>query len=91
MAQAKEETITFKADPGLAELLRRVPNRSEFIRRALLAQLDSVCPLCQGTGHLSPDQKNHWERFARDHHIVQCRSCHEYHLECDLKEEHHEA
>jgi hypothetical protein len=91
MAKAKEETITFKADPALAELLKRVPNRSEFIRRAILSELGNICPLCQGSGHLTPDQKSHWERFSHHHHIVECESCHEYHLACDLKEDHHEA
>ncbi|WP_020611201.1 hypothetical protein [Sediminispirochaeta bajacaliforniensis] len=91
MAQQKEETITFKADPTLAELLRRVPNRSEFIRKALFAQLDNICPLCQGSGYLTPDQKNHWEKFSKHHHVVRCESCHEYYLSCDLKEDHHEA
>lgn len=91
MAQGKEETITFKADPALAELLRRIPNRSRFIREALLAQLDNTCPLCQGSGYLSPEQKRHWESFAKHHHIVQCTSCNEYYLSCDLKEDSHES
>lgn len=91
MAKGKEETITFKADPALAELLRRMPNRSEFIRKAVLGRLDNLCPLCQGSGYLTPDQKRHWENFSHHHHIVKCESCQEYHLSCDLKEAHHEA
>jgi hypothetical protein len=78
----KEEIITFKADAGLARALRGVPNRSEFIRTAILHALDSVCPLCGGTGILTPDQKRHWEEFSRDHRVEECSRCHAVHLVC---------
>ena len=82
MRRAKSEIITFKADESLSEALRGIPNRSEFIRAAVLAALDSVCPLCQGTGILSPEQKRHWTSFASDHSVQECRDCHELHLVC---------
>ena len=46
----KQEIITFKVDRELAELIKRIPNRSDFIRRAVLSALDNTCPLCQGSG-----------------------------------------
>ena len=82
MRRAKSEIITFKADESLSEALRGIPNRSEFIRAAVLAALDSVCPLCQGTGILSPEQKRHWTSFASDHSVQECGDCHELHLVC---------
>ncbi|MFP4638714.1 MAG: ribbon-helix-helix domain-containing protein, partial [Spirochaetaceae bacterium] len=76
--------ITFKVDDSLAEAMGGIRNRSEFIRRAILAALDSTCPLCQGTGILTPSQRGHWREFAEHHHVEQCDTCHETHLVCDV-------
>jgi hypothetical protein len=65
------------------ELLHGVRNRSEFIRTAILAALDGACPLCKGTGVLTPKQREHWLDFARDHAVKECDECHELHLICE--------
>ncbi|MBD3335293.1 MAG: CopG family transcriptional regulator [Candidatus Eisenbacteria bacterium] len=78
----KAEIITFKADQSLADALRRIPNRSEFIREALLRAMDSVCPLCHGTGSLTVNQKRHWNRFASEHSTIQCDRCQATYLVC---------
>ncbi len=78
-----ESVITFKADASLMEALRSIPNRSEFIRAAILAALDNHCPLCGGTGVLTPHQKTHWEAFAEHHPLRECSDCHEVHLVCE--------
>ncbi|MFZ5828865.1 MAG: CopG family transcriptional regulator [Planctomycetota bacterium] len=78
----KQEVITFKVDPALAHALQGVPNRSEFIRAALLAAIDHACPLCKGTGLLTPDQRRHWESFAKSHSIELCGDCAAVHLVC---------
>jgi hypothetical protein len=78
----KHDIITFKADDSLLEAMRGIPNRSEFIRAAILAALDSACPLCKGTGILTPDQRKHWERFAANHLLRECDDCHAVHLVC---------
>lgn len=83
MARQKSEIVSFKAEAALLEALRGLPNRSEFIRAALVAALDGACPLCKGTGILSPAQRTHWELFARDHQVRECADCHELHLVCD--------
>ena len=83
----KDEVITFKVDEGLAEALRHIPNRSEFIRRTLLAALENTCPVCNGTGRLSPHQKDHWQDFARHHSFTECADCHERHLVCARRKE----
>ncbi len=82
MSHSKQAIVTFKADESLVTALRAIPNRSAFIRTAVLAALDNLCPLCAGTGILSPDQKRHWERFAQDHRLEECCECHEFHLVC---------
>ena len=85
MRKPMTEIITFKADGALLEALRAIPNRSDFIRSAILAALENSCPLCQGTGFLSPEQRNHWEQFAADHAVSECEECHEIHLVCKRK------
>jgi len=82
MKRQKREIITFKVDQGLFEKLNALPNRSEFIRQAVLEALENICPLCQGTGFLSPNQKKHWEQFNTGHFLRQCDLCHEIYLVC---------
>ena len=62
--------------------MQGIQNRSEFIRAAILAALDSVCPLCKGSGILTPDQRRHWESFAKTHSLEECGDCHAVHLVC---------
>ncbi|MBP6875563.1 MAG: CopG family transcriptional regulator [Candidatus Eisenbacteria bacterium] len=81
-AERKWEVITFKADAALAKAMRSIPNRSEFIRAAILASLEGTCPLCGGTGTLSPDQHRHWRSFIGSHALVECDDCHAVHLRC---------
>ncbi len=83
MAQRKkQEIITFKVDPSLLEAMRGIENRSEFIRSAILSALDSVCPLCKGTGIFTPEQRVHWKKFAQSHATEECDECHAVHLVC---------
>lgn len=82
MAPPKDEIVTFKADRSLLAAMRGIPNRSAFIRSAILAALDSVCPLCAGTGVLSPEQRRHWKEFAKDHAVTECEECHQLRVVC---------
>jgi hypothetical protein len=81
-ARQKENVITFKADASLLDALKSVRNRSEFIRSAILAALDSYCPLCGGSGVLTPNQKRHWAEFVQHHPLRECDECHEVRLIC---------
>ncbi|MDH3890029.1 MAG: CopG family transcriptional regulator [candidate division Zixibacteria bacterium] len=78
----KSEMISFKVDESLRKAMSGIPNRSSFIRNAVIAALESSCPLCKGTGVLSAQQKKHWDTFAEDHTVRECRQCHEFHLVC---------
>jgi len=82
MPRKKTETISFKADPALLGAIDGIPNRSEFIRGAILAALENACPLCSGTGTLTPEQKRHWDEFAEDHPVRVCSHCHEPRIYC---------
>ena len=79
----KHEIISFKADQQLVEALKGIPNRSEFIRNAVLRAMDNICPLCQGTGILTPSQQEHWKEFTAHHKVVKCNDCEETYLACD--------
>ncbi|MBI5865974.1 MAG: CopG family transcriptional regulator [Planctomycetes bacterium] len=87
MSASRSEIVTFKADRSLLDALAGVPNRSEFIRNAVLAALQSVCPLCKGSGILTPNQRTHWDAFAADHGLAECSDCHEWHLICSSRPE----
>jgi hypothetical protein len=86
LARKKQEIITFKVDETLVERMRGIPNRSEFIRGAILTALENSCPLCGGTGILTPDQRQHWESFSRNHSLTECGECHAVHLVCGAGE-----
>lgn len=85
MKKPKQEIITFKVPESLRDAMKGIPNRSEFIRHAVLAALESICPLCRGTGVLLPHQKTHWEQFSIDHRLEECEACHAMHLVCANK------
>lgn len=80
----KESVITFKADEALIDAMAGVTNRSEFIRNAILSALNSACPLCNGTGIMTNEQRKHWDEFTRIHRVHTCDDCHSVHLVCDL-------
>ena len=82
--EAKEKIITFKADEALVRAMEGVSNRSEFIRAAILAALDGACPLCHGTGVLSPQQRKHWAEFSSNHSVETCDDCHEPRIVCNV-------
>ena len=78
----KQSIVTFKVNEDLLAVIKDIPNRSEFIRAAIMAALENVCPLCGGTGLLTPKQKEHWENFSRDHTLKRCDDCQEIFIEC---------
>jgi hypothetical protein len=84
-SRKKNDVVTFKVDEPLRRAMRGISNRSEFIRAAVLSALESVCPLCKGTGILTPDQRRHWNNFAKNHFLAECADCHAVHLVCDAR------
>jgi len=82
MEKTKERIFTFKTDKEMADRLQQIPNRSEFIRKALIAAFKQCCPLCQGTGTLSPEQQKHWQHFLTIHSLEKCDECNAIHFVC---------
>ncbi|SEM04231.1 hypothetical protein SAMN04489760_10324 [Syntrophus gentianae] len=74
--------ITFKVNADLLEVIKNIPNRSESIREVIMTALENVCPPCNGTGILTPKQKEHWQIFARHHTVKKCEDCNKLFIEC---------
>jgi len=87
VAPKKTEIITFKADGSLVEALKGVENRSDFIRAAIMSALENSCPLCGGSGVLTPNQMRHWEELTTDHRLEECADCSEVRLVCTHRRE----
>jgi hypothetical protein len=56
----KSEVVAFKVEKELADLLNQLPNKSAFIRKAIVAQLSMACPLCNGAGVVSRGVHDHY-------------------------------
>ncbi|MFV0436696.1 MAG: CopG family transcriptional regulator [Desulfopila sp.] len=81
----RERVFTFKADAEMAELLDRLANKSEFIRKAIEEALGSRCPLCNGTGSLTPEQSTHMRQFLALHSLERCEKCNAVHFVCQCE------
>lgn len=42
--------VTFRVAPDLADVLRQLPNQTQFVEAALRDALGVTCPLCDGSG-----------------------------------------
>lgn len=78
----KTTVISFKAEEELLSALEKLPNKSEFIRGAILHALREACPLCGGVGFLNEKQRKHWNSFAREHTLRRCGRCDGLSIEC---------
>ena len=78
----KERVFTFKTDEELAEVLDRIQNKSEFIRKAIEEALGKKCPLCSGTGSLTAAQYTHMQQFLTVHSLEKCEECDAVHFVC---------
>src|SRR5689334_13687735 len=71
----KSQIVAFKVDADLADFLDRLPNKSEFIRRAILAQFNMTCPLCSGSGVVPSGIHDHFEHVIEHHSSRPCEKC----------------
>lgn len=83
----KERVFSFKTDDNMGNSLDNIPNKSEFIRRAVQTALQQKCPLCSGTGTLTRQQQEHFEHFSTLHSLEECGECHAVHFVCHPTEE----
>jgi hypothetical protein len=71
----KPTVVAFKVEEDLANFLNGLPNKSEFIRRAIYSQLGIACPLCRGTGSVSKETHDHFAAFIEKWELHQCQGC----------------
>jgi len=71
----KSQIVAFKVEQELAEFLDKLPNKSEFIRRAILAQFGMTCPLCTGSGVVPRGIHDHYKPVITEHNKRPCEKC----------------
>src|SRR5438874_4431505 len=71
----KTAVVAFKVEEELAEFLNKLPNKSEFIRKAIAAQLGMACPLCNGTGIVPRGLHDHYAPLVQELRARHCDSC----------------
>jgi hypothetical protein len=80
----KTAVVAFKVESELAELLNKLPNKSDFIRRAIAAQLGVACPLCHGKGVVPRGVHDHYAPLLTRFSSRNCEGCgHEMHVPLD--------
>ena len=72
---AKSEIVAFKVEEELAQFLNNLPNKSDFIRKAILAQFGMTCPLCTGTGVVPRGIHDHYKPVIADRNSRPCEKC----------------
>jgi hypothetical protein len=71
----KKQIIAFKVEDDLAGFLDALPNKSEFIRKAILAQFGMNCPLCTGSGVVEKGIHDHFAGVIAKHNTHPCEKC----------------
>lgn len=71
----KPVVLAIKVPEDLAEFLDRLPNKSEFVRQAILAQMQMACPLCDGLGFVARGIGDHYRPVLDRHQTKECGHC----------------
>jgi hypothetical protein len=71
----KSEIVAFKVEEELAKFLNNLPNKSDFIRKAILAQFGMTCPLCTGTGVVPRGIHDHYKPVLTERNERACEKC----------------
>ena len=71
----KTEIVAFKVEEDLAQFLSKLKNKSEFIRKAILAQFSMECPLCAGSGAVPRGLRDHFKPVLHEHAKRPCDRC----------------
>jgi hypothetical protein len=79
-AKAKKDAIVaFKVEEELAAFLNKLPNKSDFIRKAIVAQFGMACPLCAGSGVVARGLHDHYAPVLHKNNLHRCDHCGEKH------------
>src|SRR5687767_4525646 len=72
---AKSKIVAFKVEEELAEFLNDLPNKSDFIRKAILSQFGMTCPLCAGGGVVPRGIHDHYKPIIAERNQRPCEKC----------------
>ena len=72
---SKTAIVAFKVEKQLADLLNKLRNKSDFIRKAIVAQPGMACPLCNGRGVVSRGVHDYFAPFVSKMSQAHCDSC----------------
>ena len=71
----KTAVVAFKVEKELADILNQLPNKSAFIRKAIVAQLSMACPLCRGTGVVPKRLHDYYAALLPRLNEMNCEGC----------------
>jgi hypothetical protein len=71
----KKKIVAFKVEEDLAEFLGKLKNKSDFIRKAILAQFSMACPLCIGSGVVPRGLHDHYKPVIQRENKHPCDRC----------------
>ena len=71
----KTKIVAFKIEEQLAEFLNNLPNKSDFIRKAIVAQFGMTCPLCTGSGVVPRGIHLHYSPIIDGNNTRPCQMC----------------
>lgn len=71
----KKKIVAFKVEQDLADFLDKLKNKSEFIRKAILAQFSMACPLCAGSGVVPRGLHDHYKPVIHRENKHPCDRC----------------
>jgi hypothetical protein len=83
MSQQKQTVVSFRVDQHLAEILNQLPDKSAFIREAILRRFHTSCPFCQARGVLPQVIADWLTSQIPAFKTVECTCCH-YQYPLDL-------
>ncbi|UCD28246.1 MAG: hypothetical protein JSV03_14330 [Planctomycetota bacterium] len=76
MPQNKQTVVSFRVDQHLADILNNLPDKSTFIREAIMRRFYTVCPFCNGHG-VMPQLIADWlQTRVPEYESVECTCCH---------------
>jgi hypothetical protein len=73
--KSKQRVVTFKVEEDVAAFLDEMPNKSDFIRKALLSMLLEPCPVCKGKGSVPRSLRRDLELLFEKQQFVPCAFC----------------
>jgi hypothetical protein len=73
--ETQPNEVAIKIEDELADFLGRLPNKSEFIRQAILAQFGMACPLCSGSGEVPAAIGSHYAPVLQANRKRTCLKC----------------